>query len=186
MATTTEVKKLTKAEKKALAEKEARRIEKIKKAAAKKRAATMAQRAEEKRLEVSKIPDGFLTRPDLNSKSWKEVKKGVWVWDVTVGEGAVIKATHNVKAHLTTWFADDEATILDSSRLHCAPVEFVVTELIDGMVEGMKGMKVGGRRYVWCPSEQAYGDKPKSETNVPKGSDMVFDITVMEILATDD
>lgn len=47
------------------------------------------------------------------------------------------------------------------------PVSFVVKELIPGLKEGLKLMKVGGIADFFIPPDLAYGDRPASSTIGP-------------------
>lgn len=52
-------------------------------------------------------------------------------------------------------------------------------QVIPGFDEGVTGMKVGERRLVIIPPEQAYGLSPRG--NIPGGSILIFDLEVRSI-----
>jgi FKBP-type peptidyl-prolyl cis-trans isomerase len=63
---------------------------------------------------------------------------------------------------------------------------FAVQGLIAGWIEGIPGMKEGGRRQLIVPGNLAYGangtgDYPSGATDIPPNATLVFDI---ELLST--
>ncbi|QVI88007.1 FKBP-type peptidyl-prolyl cis-trans isomerase [Pseudomonas viridiflava] len=47
------------------------------------------------------------------------------------------------------------------------------------------GMKVGGRRTLFVPAHLAYGDR-KMGAHIQPGSDLSFEIELLEVLTRDD
>jgi peptidylprolyl isomerase len=58
------------------------------------------------------------------------------------------------------------------------PIEFALTGVISGWTNGLPGMKVGGRRLLTIPADQAYGDDPS--TGRPTGT-LVFVIDLLSV-----
>jgi peptidylprolyl isomerase len=102
-----------------------------------------------------------------------EPVEGFAVEDITVGDGATLETGMTAVFHLVAARGDD-GTILESTW-ESQPQTFVVApgELRDGLVEGLPGMKVGGRRAVTLPNDPAMGLTP--ETNV---------VIIADLLAT--
>ncbi|HEX7135069.1 MAG TPA: FKBP-type peptidyl-prolyl cis-trans isomerase [Iamia sp.] len=73
----------------------------------------------------------------------------------------------------TTW---DDLTAL--------PATVGAEGLIEGFDEGLLGMKVGERRMVTIPSDQAYGEEGSGET-IPPNSDLIFVIDMVQICYPD-
>ncbi|MFV0318164.1 MAG: FKBP-type peptidyl-prolyl cis-trans isomerase [Microthrixaceae bacterium] len=86
----------------------------------------------------------------------KDTKELVWTDDV-VGDGAVVCPGDTVLAHYTGIQASDGEEF-DSSWERGEPSEFGLDQVIKGWTDGLVGMKVGGRRTLVIPADQAYGD----------------------------
>ncbi len=91
--------------------------------------------------------------------------------DIKVGEGEEVKPGAKVKAHYTGALASD-GTIFQSSYDSGDSVEFGLDQVIKGWTDGVPGMKVGGKRMLIIPADQAYGaqDRP----GIPANSNLVF------------
>jgi len=70
-----------------------------------------------------------------------------------------------------------DGSVFDSRELPAAPVSFALAKgsLIDGWVEGLSGMKVGGERKLSVPSRLGYGSAGQGD-QIPPNSDLFFDI----------
>ena len=79
--------------------------------------------------------------------------------DLTVGTGAEATADSVVTVHYTgiSWSTGET---FDSSWPSGQPIEFPLSNLIQGWKEGIPGMKVGGRRVLVIPPALAYGAAP--------------------------
>lgn len=96
--------------------------------------------------------------------------------DLHEGDGPVIEVGDTIEAHyLGATYADGEQfeSSWDSGRTFEAQV--AEGRLIEGWVEGIPGMKVGGRRMLIIPAEMAYGDEGD-----PAG-DLVFIVDVYAV-----
>jgi FKBP-type peptidyl-prolyl cis-trans isomerase len=116
--------------------------------------------------------------PDLKSKEWKKLgDAGLEVWNVKEGKGDAVKAGAKLKVHYTGWLTDGE--IFDSSVVRKKPIEFELTDLIQGWKDGIPGMKVGGVRRLKIPPELGYGKKELP--GIPANSTLVFEIELLEM-----
>jgi peptidylprolyl isomerase len=81
-----------------------------------------------------------------------------------------------VKVHYTGWTPDGK--MFDSSVARGEPIEFPVTQVIPGWIEGVQLMVVGEKRRFWIPGHLAYDkiDMP----GAPKGM-LVFDIELLGV-----
>jgi peptidylprolyl isomerase len=98
--------------------------------------------------------------------------------DTKVGDGDEVKQGDTVTAHYTGALAKD-GTIFQSSHDMGQPIAFSLGGVIQGWQDGVPGMKVGGKRRLIIPAEQAYG--PQSQGGIPANSDLVFDIELVKI-----
>ena len=80
--------------------------------------------------------------------------------DTTTGTGAEATSGRRVVVHYTGWLydaaaADKKGTKFDSSKDRNEPFEFGLGagEVIRGWDEGVKGMKVGGKRVLTIPAD---------------------------------
>jgi FKBP-type peptidyl-prolyl cis-trans isomerase len=125
------------------------------------------------------------TIPSLTASEWRTTPSGVRIWDVVEGTGAEAVAGGSVTAHYTGWLTD--GTVFDSSRASLAtrpgvtgePIEFSLNGVIEGWQEGIPGMKVGGIRRLFIPSELGYGSAGTS--TIPPNSDLVFEVKLAEV-----
>ncbi|HEX4612699.1 MAG TPA: FKBP-type peptidyl-prolyl cis-trans isomerase [Urbifossiella sp.] len=103
---------------------------------------------------------------------------GVKIWDVTPGTGTAITTGSQFTANYTGYLTN--GTVFDSSLSSGrTPLSTTLdtSHLIQGFVDGLNGMKVGGERRIIIPAALAYGSA--GTTGVPANSDLVFDITLL-------
>lgn len=106
--------------------------------------------------------------------------------DTVVGKGAEAKDGDKVAVYYTGTFLDGKE--FDSSKAHAPadggkpdPFEFVLGQgqVIKGWDQGVKGMKVGGKRKLVIPSDLAYG--PRGRPGIPPSSTLKFDVELLGI-----
>jgi peptidylprolyl isomerase len=104
------------------------------------------------------------------------------ITDLVVGDGAEAEAGAKAVLHLVAFRADTAAQIT-STWSSPQPLSFELTEggTLPGLVEGIQGMKVGGRRQLQVPFEDAWGAEGQSEIGLPAEIDL---IVVIDLLAT--
>lgn len=76
---------------------------------------------------------------------------------ITEGTGPKPKSTQTVKVNYEGTLID--GTIFDSSYKRGEPIEFGVTQVISGWVEGLQLMSVGSTYMFYIPSNLAYGSR---------------------------
>lgn len=101
--------------------------------------------------------------------------------DIVVGDGKEAKDGDTVVMDYVGVLYDD-GTEFDSSWDRDQPFEFTIGEgmVIQGWDEGIPGMKVGGRRILRIPAEQAYGEAGSPPT-IPENATLVFIVDLREI-----
>jgi FKBP-type peptidyl-prolyl cis-trans isomerase len=105
---------------------------------------------------------------------------GLQYADVAVGTGADAVERSRVSVHYSGELTDGRP--FDSSRDRGEPFAFTLGagQVIAGWDEGVKGMKVGGRRKLVLPPQLAYGDGG-APPDIPPGATLVFDVEVLGI-----
>jgi len=103
---------------------------------------------------------------------------GLMYVDLKVGEGNMPKKTDKVSVHYTGWLTD--GTKFDSSVDRGTPYDVTLTGgVIQGWLEGIPTMKVGGKRKLIIPSDLAYGKSGRP--SIPPNATLIFDVELLEI-----
>ncbi|KTC09636.1 MULTISPECIES: FKBP-type peptidyl-prolyl cis-trans isomerase [Pseudomonas] len=107
------------------------------------------------------------------------------ITDLQIGEGKTVVKGALITTHYTGTLSD--GTVFDSSHERGKPFQCVIGtgRVIKGWDQGLMGMKVGGRRTLFVPAHLAYGDR-KMGAHIQPGSDLSFDIELLEVLTRDD
>lgn len=107
--------------------------------------------------------------------------KELQIIDLVEGTGAVAKEGSNITAHYTGGLAATGIIFESSHDGKGNPATFVLEKggLIEGWVNGVPGMKVGGKRRLIIPYAQAYG--AEGQSSIPAKADLVFDIELVSI-----
>lgn len=116
------------------------------------------------------------TKPNKDNTEVKK-EKNVKIEDIKVGEGAGIHAGQRITVHYTGTL--ENGTVFDSSHKRNQPFEFVygVGQVIAGWEEGLKTMKVGGKRKITIPPELGYGSADMG--SIPPNSTLIFDVELI-------
>jgi FKBP-type peptidyl-prolyl cis-trans isomerase len=123
---------------------------------------------------------GFSSELGIDTTAMTKAAAGFWYTDVALGQGEVASAGRTVTVHYTGWLPN--GTKFDSSRDRGEPFAFTLGagQVISGWDEGVKGMKVGGRRKLVLPPPLAYGDGGAPPA-IPPGATLVFDVEVLKV-----
>jgi FKBP-type peptidyl-prolyl cis-trans isomerase len=97
------------------------------------------------------------------------------------GEGVEAKDGDTVLVHYTGQLLD--GTVFDSSVEKGEPFSFTLGEgrVIQGWDEGVKGMKVGEKRFLVIPSTMGYGELGSPPT-IPASAGLQFEVELLEIV----
>jgi len=98
----------------------------------------------------------------------------VTVADVVVGTGEPVAAGDNAVIHMLLVQGDNEA-ILFNTWENGEPFLFTLVEggSIPGLVTGIEGMRVGGRRVITIPFDEAFGPGGDPQLGLPANTDLI-------------
>lgn len=102
--------------------------------------------------------------------------------DLTEGTGTEVKKGGAlITAHYRGFLED--GTEFDSSYDKGQPFQVVLSrkKVIAAWVEGLKGMKVGGKRKLLVPAELGYAERGFGD-KIPPNANLVFEIELLEAL----
>ena len=104
---------------------------------------------------------------------------GLYWRDLTVGTGALAVSGKQVSTHYTGNLPN--GTLFDANGPAAPPFSFRLGggQVIAGFDEGVRGMKVGGRRQLIIPPELGYGSR--AQGSIPANSILVFTIDIVSV-----
>lgn len=107
---------------------------------------------------------------------------GLMYIDLKEGEGPQPEKTASVDVHYTGWLLPvSDSTKFDSSVDRGKPFTFNLKGgVIQGWLEGVSTMKVGGKRKLIIPGDLGYG-KRGSPPKIPPDSTLIFDVELLAI-----
>ncbi|UCE59666.1 MAG: FKBP-type peptidyl-prolyl cis-trans isomerase [Phycisphaerales bacterium] len=120
-------------------------------------------------------------------KNLKEVvlPSGLKYWDIKVGDGATPLRTSMVTFHYSGWLTDE--TLFDSSVQRGSPLRMKLKKTgLEGWIEGISSMKVGGQRRLEIPPDLAFGEKGsptrKGEPQrVPPNATVIYEVELLKV-----
>lgn len=117
---------------------------------------------------------------EVNEDDYTTTDSGLKYYDIVEGEGTMPEEGQTVIVHYSGWLED--GTKFDSSVDRGQPFSFQLGAemVIMGWDEGVRTMKVGGKRQLVIPAELGYGDAGYGET-IPPGATLIFDVELIEI-----
>ena len=124
-------------------------------------------------------PNPSSSATSMPSGSEVKMPSGLVYVDVKVGDGALAEGGKRVSVHYTGWLTD--GTKFDSSVDRNEPFMFELGsgQVIRGWDEGVKGMRVGGKRKLTIPSDLAYG--PEGRGPIPANATLIFDVELLDV-----
>ncbi len=101
--------------------------------------------------------------------------------DLVVGDGEEALEGKRIRVHYEGRLED--GTVFDSSVARGQPITaaLVRNQFIDGWVDGIPGMKVGGKRELWIPYHLAYDARRGPGAKLPPYSDLRFTIELLGV-----
>ena len=129
---------------------------------------------------------GLAVDPEEDRKS-QTTKTQLEITEVAAGSGAEARPGRRVAVHYTGWLYHPDkpqhhGRQFDSSRDRGEPYAFVLDTgaVIPGWDEGLKGLKVGGKRTLVIPPNMAYGRQGNPPV-IPANATLVFDVELMDV-----
>ena len=118
-----------------------------------------------------------------NNGSVKKMENGLLIEDLVIGDGSEAKDYNKVVVNYTGKLED--GSVFDSS-LNPGRSPFTFTlgagSVIKGWDQGLKDMKVGGKRKLTIPPELAYGSNGAGSA-VPPNATLIFEVELLEVEA---
>jgi len=126
---------------------------------------------------------GVSSLPESSRKAVPELR----IIDQKVGGGAVAEFGKQLTVHYTGWLydvsaKDNKGVQFDTSLRKDRPLIFRLGKgaVIAGWEQGLKGMRLGGKRQLVIPADMAYGARGLG-TVIPSNADLIFDVELVEV-----
>lgn len=124
--------------------------------------------------------------------AWLNAPKGVDVDVVTAGTGENPGADDIVFMHYTGKLED--GTVFDQSQPQPLPIEGIfpegtplqLSQVVPGFREGVMKMQKGGKYVLTIPAEKGYGDNPPPGSPIKPGSNLVFDVEIVDFMSLEE
>ena len=99
--------------------------------------------------------------------------------DLVVGDGAAAAVGNTVSVHYTGWTEDGNKFDSSLERGQSFSFQLGARQVIRGWDEGVKGMKVGGKRRLVIPPEWGYFSRDLGI--IPPNSTLIFKVELLGI-----
>lgn len=134
-----------------------------------------AKKAEEQ------VKAGDAEKPKEGGSDMVTTASGLKYIDKVVGTGKSPTSGRKVKVHYTGKLNDENGQKFDSSVDRGQPFEFVIGmgQVIRGWDEGVAGMKVGGKRYLYIPANLGYGQRGAGGV-IPPNAQLWFEVDLLD------
>jgi len=116
---------------------------------------------------------------DDSSFAYTTTETGLRIFDHVVGTGDASSPGDGVSVNYTGFLSD--GCIFDTSEDRGQPTLFGLSQLVDGMEEGVGGMLVGGKRRVSIPANLAY-QGAGIPGRIPANATIIFEVELVEVV----
>lgn len=124
--------------------------------------------------------------PTPTDEPWVELKKGLKIRDLEIGEGDEVRRGSRITARYAGWLED--GTLFDTNRKGSTQVmQLGVGQVIKGWDVGLVGMKEGGVRQLLVPPKLGYGKRgvpgrPGQPPRIPKDATLLFEVEILAVM----
>jgi|RhiMethySRZTD1v2_1073278.scaffolds.fasta_scaffold181101_2 FKBP-type peptidyl-prolyl cis-trans isomerase len=127
-------------------------------------------------------PAAATPAPEAAGGKVHKLASGLQYEDVVVGSGKMAEPGMNVSVHYTGYLTDEAKTKFDSSLDRGQPFQFQLGagQVIQGWDEGVKGMRIGGKRKLTIPPDLGYGARGASGV-IPPNATLLFDVELIDV-----
>jgi len=131
---------------------------------------------------TGEAPAAATPAPEAAGGKVHKLASGLQYEDVVVGSGKMAEPGMNVSVHYTGWLTDEAKTKFDSSVDRGQPFQFQLGagQVIQGWDEGVKGMRIGGKRKLTIPPDLGYGSRGASGV-IPPNATLLFDVELIDV-----
>ena len=126
------------------------------------------------------IPAGDAPATGGTGGQMHKLANGLQYEELAVGSGKMAEPGMNVSVHYTGWLTTGEK--FDSSVDRGQPFKFQLGagQVIQGWDEGVKGMRIGGKRKLTIPPDLGYGARGAGGVITPNAT-LVFDVELLDV-----
>jgi FKBP-type peptidyl-prolyl cis-trans isomerase FkpA len=126
---------------------------------------------------AGQVPAAAETTP---GGSVHKLPSGLEYEELLVGDGKMADPGMTVAVHYTGWLTNGQK--FDSSFDRGQPYRFVLGQraVIDGWDQGIKGMRIGGKRKLTIPPELGYGARGMGGV-IPPNATLVFEVQLVDV-----
>ncbi len=104
---------------------------------------------------------------------------GLYMKDIVVGSGDSVVVGSVVTVHYTGWIPNGSQFDSSIGRNPFPTAIGVNANIISGWDEGLRGMKVGGKRRLIIPPSLGYGNR--AQDKIPANSILIFDVELLSM-----
>ena len=118
----------------------------------------------------------------VDAQGYTVTGSGLRFVDIVTGQGMAAKPGQSLMVHYTGWIGSSNGRQFDSSHDRGQPLSFRLGQgqVIRGWDEGVRGMRLGGKRRLIVPPDLGYGRRGAGR-DIPPNSVLVFDIELLAI-----
>lgn len=118
----------------------------------------------------------FAPSLNIDLSTWTKTPNGVYEQDEVVGQGQALTVLTKVDVFYVAYLRN--GTVVDQQLQQPFPMD-MRTITAFGVIDGMMGMNVGGRRRLVVPSQLALG--ACGAGSIPPNSTLVYEIELLDI-----